>query len=86
MKPEPKCRDYRIVFTAQAKAVMRVLGWTPDYIRDRARGALKDECPEDYGFCAFRVPIREAAFKGRLIDNDTVEIDIDDWWHEQCGS
>ena len=86
MKPEPKCPDYRIVFTAQAKAVMRVLGWTPDYIRERARHALRSTHPEDYGFCEFNVPLREVAFKSRLIDQETAEIDLYDWGQENLAA
>jgi hypothetical protein len=82
MKPEPKCPDYRIVFSKEARAVIRLLGWHEDSIRSRARCALKAAHPVDYGFCEFLVPIKEIAFKGCPLDKDTVQIELYDWGQE----
>jgi hypothetical protein len=67
--------NLRNVFTDWARAVIKALGWPIEYVQERARRALKQEQPEDYGFCDFKLPIREQAFRGSPLDHETVEID-----------
>jgi hypothetical protein len=75
---EPPCPPYPIVFTDRATAMIVNLGWQFDDLERTARRALKDTHPEDYGFCDFRVPLEEVAFRGSLNEDNNVEIDLDD--------
>ena len=78
---EPPCPRYTITFTERAKGLIQGLGWRMDFMEHEAWCALKAAHPEDYGFCDFKVPLQEFAFVGTLKENDTVEIDIYEWWH-----